>query len=52
VFISPFFYFDIIDEEGISIFTSQDNGDNVLMFLTEQDFPFVDESLLISLPEM
>ncbi|MBS4201827.1 hypothetical protein KHA93_19670 [Bacillus sp. FJAT-49732] len=52
VFISPFFHFDIINEDGIPIFTSQDNGDNLLMFLTEEDLAYIDKSLLIRIPEM
>jgi hypothetical protein len=53
---SPFFHFDILDENDLSIYTSQDFGDNVLMYLTESDFEkltnlHIAESALISLPE-
>lgn len=49
--VSPFFYFDIICENGLSIYSSQDFGENVLMFLTHEDLTLVDPSILISLPE-
>ena len=53
---SPFFHFDILDENDVSIYTSQDFGDNVLMFLPASDFEkltnqHIAESALISLPE-
>ena len=53
--ISPFFHFDILCEQGISVFTSQDFGENVLMFLTNEDVTrlneLIDTSMLIRLPE-
>jgi hypothetical protein len=53
---SPFFHFDILNENAMPIYTSQDFGDNVLMYLTESDFEkltnqHIAESALISLPE-
>jgi len=45
VFTTPFFHFDITSEEGISIFTSQDHGDNTLMSITEKEFGFVDKTV-------
>lgn len=53
--ISPFFHFDILCEQGISVFTSQDFGENVLMFLSNEDVTklneLIDTSMLIRLPE-
>ncbi|WP_172370418.1 hypothetical protein [Sporosarcina jiandibaonis] len=53
---SPFFHFDILDENDESIYTSHDFGDDVLMFLTPTDFEkltnlHIAKSALISLPE-
>ena len=53
---SPFFHFDILNENDVSIYTSQDFGDNVLLFLTALDFEKLTKqqimkSDLISLPE-
>jgi hypothetical protein len=53
---SPFFHFDILNENDMPIYTSQDFGDNVLMLLTESDFEkltnlHIAESALISFPE-
>lgn len=55
--ITPFFHFDILNENGFSIFTSQDYGDNTLMYLTEADFKELafnkkQKDFLISLPEI
>ncbi|WP_146548739.1 hypothetical protein [Rummeliibacillus suwonensis] len=36
--ITPFFHFDIYDYQAKSIFTSQDNGNNVLMCLSKAEF--------------
>ncbi|MCR2822220.1 hypothetical protein [Lederbergia panacisoli] len=52
VYISPFFHFDIIDEKGISIFSSQDNGDNTLIFLSKKDIASIYDPLIVSLPEI
>ncbi len=54
---APFFHFDIVDDQDISIYTSQDYGSNVLIYLTEEDFINVTQNLinkddLISLPEI
>lgn len=53
--ISPFFHFDILCENGLSIYTSQDFGENVLMFLNNEDLAklagLIDKFLLIPLPE-
>ena len=35
--ITPFFHFNILDKNGLSIFTSQDYGCNTLMYLTMSD---------------
>ena len=53
---SPFFHFDILNENDVSIYTSQDFGDNLLLYLTESDFErltkqHIAKSKLISLPE-
>lgn len=46
VHITPFFHFDILDENEDSIFTSHDCGDDVLMFLTELDFNEINNDLV------
>jgi len=35
--ITPFFHFDILDQNGLSIYTSQDYGCNTLMYLSNSD---------------
>lgn len=54
---APFFHFDILDNKDRSIYSSQDYGSTVLIYLTEEDFIYVTHNLiskddLISLPEI
>lgn len=45
--ITPFFHFDILDAKGESLFSSQDNGDNTLFYLSEKErFALVGRGLL------
>lgn len=54
--LSPFFYFDVLDEKGNSLCTVQDFGSSILLVLTVSDLRILvadgfDLNFLISLPE-
>ena len=55
--ITPFFHFEILDQNGLSIFTSQDFGCNTLMYLTMSDIKELslnenEEVFFIKIPEI
>lgn len=52
--ITPFFHFDILNSLGESIYTSQDNGVNLLMYLEDEAFEKIsqlNERMLFKLSE-
>jgi hypothetical protein len=53
--LTPFFHFDVVNNDGKSIFTSQDHGGITMVFCTAEEFSeitsgLVDTKLLIKLP--
>lgn len=49
--ITPFFHINIVDKFGNEIYSSQDFGDNLLLFLTEHDLKLLDKKIPLSMLE-